>query len=521
MSDYREGMPTSQLDVVSIVKNSDTLVGNQDGKTRNFTVADVRGINDNKVSEDTTYSSKQINKIISDLSSLSNEDLTVVVNAIGDLTTLLNSKADAEHTHTISQITDMPTSMKNPESLKLKVNGTIQAEYNGEKSKELNITPGSIGAAESNHTHKENIYFVSGIKDESNNYNVILDNITDYYEGLTLCIKVDVNSSGESTLKINELDSIPLLDSEGNPLEADTLKAGIPYHVCYCGTNFIVLGKGGDKGIDTSDATVTSEDILINKSAYGPNGKIEGAMPDNSGINKVLALNETYNIPKGYQDGSSKVTQSITNNGALNGSIGVNGTFDIPAGYTSGGKITQSIVTQGAYTGAVSAVGYNPMYLRIPQGAYFTNTSAGYPEITIPRDWLISCLGIDANKIISGQSIADVLGTVSLESLGGVQSAQGNAQVQYSGTYVNCGFQPNFIVLLVTPGNSSMLNNVTTFTQYAGIAIYAFGSICRSGGSGFTTIQFETSSSGFTVKGILNNYYIRHIAVKLNNYNNI
>lgn len=466
------GIPTPQLDVAAMAKKDDLIVGSQDGISKNFKVSDIRGINDNKASEDTTYSSKQINKIISDLSSLSNEDLTVVVNAIGDLTTLLNSKADTEHTHTISQITDMPTSMKNPESLKLKVNGTIQAEYNGEESKELNITPGNIGAAESNHTHRENIYFVSGIKDESNNYNVTLDNITDYYEGLTLCLKVDVNSVGESTLKINELDSIPLLDSEGNPLEADTLKAGIPYHVCYCGTNFIVLGKGGDKGIDTSDATATSEDLLINKSAYGPNGKIEGAMPNNSGINKVLALNETYNIPKGYQDGSSKVTQNIANNGALNGSIGVNGTFNIPAGYTSGGKVTQSIpvlnpnygdqleiseITVGAFSYGVAN---NYAYMKMPNKDAYLN---GVQWIFHYEPYLL------AQNIAQGANIFGIAGSAAIlrENSG---SFSCNGRTTYT---VTLGYRPKAVYLSCyhNSSNSSeiaVIDGKGTFSKTSG-----------------------------------------------------
>lgn len=94
MSDYREGMPTSQLDVVSIVKNSDTLVGNQDGKTRNFTVADVRGINDDRKSKNTTYSSEQIEKLIATLTSLSDGDITVIVNAISELNNTVNSNKE-------------------------------------------------------------------------------------------------------------------------------------------------------------------------------------------------------------------------------------------------------------------------------------------------------------------------------------------------------------------------------------------------------------------------------------------
>lgn len=66
--------------------------------------------------------------------------------------------AAASHTHTKSQITDFPTSLKNPTSIKIQLNGgttegTNQFTYNGSAAKNINITPSSIGASASGHTH--------------------------------------------------------------------------------------------------------------------------------------------------------------------------------------------------------------------------------------------------------------------------------------------------------------------------------------------------------------------------------
>lgn len=66
--------------------------------------------------------------------------------------------AAATHTHTKSQITDFPTSLKNPTSIKIQLNngtseGTNQFTYDGSAAKNINITPSSIGAAASSHTH--------------------------------------------------------------------------------------------------------------------------------------------------------------------------------------------------------------------------------------------------------------------------------------------------------------------------------------------------------------------------------
>lgn len=65
----------------------------------------------------------------------------------------LSGKANSSHTHTKSQITDFPTSMKNPNSLSISLNGTSQGVYDGSAAKSINVTPSSIGAAPASHSH--------------------------------------------------------------------------------------------------------------------------------------------------------------------------------------------------------------------------------------------------------------------------------------------------------------------------------------------------------------------------------
>ena len=55
----------------------------------------------------------------------------------------LNNKAASTHTHTKSQITDFPTSLKNPNALTVKANGTSLYTYNGSAAKTINIKAGS------------------------------------------------------------------------------------------------------------------------------------------------------------------------------------------------------------------------------------------------------------------------------------------------------------------------------------------------------------------------------------------
>ena len=61
--------------------------------------------------------------------------------------------ASTSHTHPASQITGLPTSLKNPYALTVKTNGTAAATYDGSAAKEVNITPAAIGAAAASHSH--------------------------------------------------------------------------------------------------------------------------------------------------------------------------------------------------------------------------------------------------------------------------------------------------------------------------------------------------------------------------------
>lgn len=64
----------------------------------------------------------------------------------------LNGKANSSHTHTKSQITDFPASLKNPTALTIQTNGTTAATYDGSAAKTVNITKGNIGLSNVDNT---------------------------------------------------------------------------------------------------------------------------------------------------------------------------------------------------------------------------------------------------------------------------------------------------------------------------------------------------------------------------------
>lgn len=66
---------------------------------------------------------------------------------------------------TIALTSDIPLSLKNPHALTISLNGTSQGPYDGSAAKNINITPGSIGAATSDHNHDGRyVYNYGGIQ---------------------------------------------------------------------------------------------------------------------------------------------------------------------------------------------------------------------------------------------------------------------------------------------------------------------------------------------------------------------
>ena len=156
-----------------------------------------------------------------------------------------------------------------------------------------------------------------------------------------------------------------------------------------------------------------------------------GSMPNNTGTNKELSLNETWVIPKGYHDGNGRVTQNILNNGAINASLNCGQSKDIPAGYTNGGRITA-----------------NSLASQTPANADASTIIAG------------------RNAWVNGNLIN---GIATIGSLGGKKYATGTCS---GGSTVNVGFRPEFVFLSGTYANKEAFACITPQNDTDGYPIY-------------------------------------------------
>ncbi len=72
---------------------------------------------------------------------------------VATLNMVLDGEYYANGYSRLAHVSEIPTSLKNPYALTISLNGTSQGPYDGSAAKNINITPGSIGAAVSNHSH--------------------------------------------------------------------------------------------------------------------------------------------------------------------------------------------------------------------------------------------------------------------------------------------------------------------------------------------------------------------------------
>lgn len=137
----------------------------------------------------------------------------------------------------------------------------------------------------------------------SNNTFVISDeSITSYYKSLKRIVFFDKDWTGTGTVNFNNLGAKHIKDCYGTT--QTNLKKDIPYHVCYNGSDFILLGKGGG-------GNATANDILAGKTASTDAGIVIGNIPILTGIRAATGVSKwpdnglAVYPEQGYQKGGS------------------------------------------------------------------------------------------------------------------------------------------------------------------------------------------------------------------------
>lgn len=101
--------------------------------------------------------------------------------------------AKKEHTHSKSQITDFPASLKNPTALTIQTNGTTAATYDGSAAKTVNVTKGNIGLGNVDNTADKNKSVASAAK---------LTTARTVSGGSDITLSFNYDGSGNSTANI-------------------------------------------------------------------------------------------------------------------------------------------------------------------------------------------------------------------------------------------------------------------------------------------------------------------------------
>lgn len=109
------------------------------------------------------------------------------------------------------------------------------------------------------------------VEGENNVFVATVEGITEYEDGLPLCVKLPINATDICTLNLNGVGAITMQDSR-------QLKSNVPYNIRYeiTSNSFILQTKGG--GMDTS-ATATEEQILTGYTAWVNGNKLTGTAP--------------------------------------------------------------------------------------------------------------------------------------------------------------------------------------------------------------------------------------------------
>lgn len=227
------------------------------------------------------------------------------------------------------------------------IKGTTQKEINKSIDNKFKIYPT---------TNNGNVYTITSTD---------IDSLTD---GYPLKVRFNADSTGNSTLIVNNSSAMDIVDYFGN--KVSNIRKDLIANVIYDAknSNFQLLGKGGGGDADPSQ-------VLSGKKATVDSGQIVGIMPERGNISATLNAGQSYTIAEGHHGGGGTVTaNSLASQTAANADAS-----KILSGYSAwvnGNKITgnatiQSLGGAQVATGDILAVNNAVNIGFVPNLVYF------------------------------------------------------------------------------------------------------------------------------------------------------
>lgn len=167
---------------------------------------------------------------------------------------------------------------------------------------------------------------------------------------------------------------------------------------------------GNIHGRFTEDGTAAARDMRAGKRAYVKGQVIDGALADKGTIYKELSAGETYTIGEGVYANGRVVAKNLSSQ--TQGTAAAGNILSGKTAWVNGVKVTGSMANRGQYQ--YGGFGEGDDYYAInslPEGAYFKNGANWAPEGRCSKTTVRNYLGVAANKIAKGQTIAGVNGT--------------------------------------------------------------------------------------------------------------
>lgn len=269
-----------------------------------------------------------------------------------------------------------------------------------------------------------------------------------------------------------------------------------------------------------SDGTISPNDVREGKVGYGSNGRIVGAATDYGQIIKTIAAGESLSINKGFYGNGKISAKDLASQtpGNLDASRMVSG----QNGYSNGNRVWGGMVDRGSYAwagrgghgasgigeGSENGVDYYA-FNNAPDGWYHNQGGTWDPELRLERSTVRNYLGVEANKIILGQTIAGIAGNAKVfkySSWSGSVTPSSNSKAIYDPNvsknfyyrtfhYYPSGFREIHLVAWTGNGDVGFLYPGGAGHYFVSNSSYKYTHMANGGSLTFTNTDIEIPCS--------------------------